>query len=584
MKPFTTLQKFVTIIHRTYKKIFSAIAVKCLIYMLQTLYATALVSGFIWCLEQPNVKKGWLGIIGLAVAGLLIACIKRMIDHNYEVHEERMKEALDHSIFDKISKMPYKYLEDPHYLELVNQAKFCIKEEDCIDSIFRRGFDFLQNIAIIIVISVVLLRFHAGLFLILVTVSLLNIIFYFRLAGLDAEFFEDNVVVDRKYTYYMDTLLYPKYGKDFRFYPVGKMLIDKFAGFSKELDDDFVNYMEKAKKVMVGLDITKYFAMGLSYVIVFKKVMRDSLDIAIFSFYAAICTTFLNMITESIRNVMHFFLFLKYAEPMVELLDIENVEKSGDEVLSDIEQIEFQNVTFTYPKAEKPVLENVSFQIQKGEKISIVGLNGAGKTTIVKLICRLYEPDSGEIYINGKPIGNYNYESYIKQISTLFQDFRLFAISLKENIMSAADNVYDAAQVAEMVGLSQKIAKLPDGIDSILSKDYEEGGIALSGGEEQKLALGRMLNKNSSLFILDEPTAAMDPYAEAEFYETFHKMIRGKTTIYISHRMSASVFSDKILVLENGKVADFDTHDNLLKKQGRYQELFQIQAENYVLD
>lgn len=584
MKPFTTLQKFVTIIHRTYKKIFSAIAVKCLIYMLQTLYATALVSGFIWCLEQPNVKKGWLGIIGLAVAGLLIACIKRMIDHNYEVHEERMKEALDHSIFDKISKMPYKYLEDPHYLELVNQAKFCIKEEDCIDSIFRRGFDFLQNIAIIIVISVVLLRFHAGLFLILAAVSVLNIIFYFRLAGLDAEFFEDNVVVDRKYTYYMDTLLYPKYGKDFRFYPVGKMLIDKFAGFSKELDDDFVNYMEKAKKVMVGLDITKYFAMGLSYVIVFKKVMRDGLDIAMFSFYAAICTTFLNMITESIRNVMHFFLFLKYAEPMVELLDIENVEKSGNEVLSDIEQIEFQNVTFTYPKAEKPVLENVSFQIQKGEKISIVGLNGAGKTTIVKLICRLYEPDSGEIYINGKPIGNYNYESYIKQISTLFQDFRLFAISLKENIMSAADNVYDAAQVAEMVGLSQKIAKLPDGIDSILSKDYEEGGIALSGGEEQKLALGRMLNKNSSLFILDEPTAAMDPYAEAEFYETFHKMIRGKTTIYISHRMSASVFSDKILVLENGKVADFDTHDNLLKKQGRYQELFRIQAENYVLD
>lgn len=584
MKPFTTLQKFVTIIHRTYKKIFSAIAVKCLIYMLQTLYATALVSGFIWCLERPNVKKGWLGIIGLAVAGLLIACIKRMIDHNYEVHEERMKEALDHSIFDKISKMPYKYLEDPHYLELVNQAKFCIKEEDCIDSIFRRGFDFLQNIAIIIVISVVLLRFHAGLFLILAAVSALNIIFYFWLAGLDAEFFEDNVVVDRKYTYYMDTLLYPKYGKDFRFYPVGKMLIDKFAGFSQELDDDFVNYMEKANKVMAGLDITKYFAMGLSYVIVFKKVMLDGLDIAMFSFYAAICTTFLNMITESIRNVMHFFLFLKYAEPMVELLDIENVKKCGDEVLSDIEQIVFENVTFTYPKAEKPVLENVSFQIQKGEKISIVGLNGAGKTTIVKLICRLYEPDSGEIYINGKPIGNYNYESYIKQISTLFQDFRLFAISLKENIMSATDNVYDAAQVAEMVGLSQKIAKLPDGIDSILSKDYEEGGIALSGGEEQKLALGRMLNKNSSLFILDEPTAAMDPYAEAEFYGTFHKMIRGKTTIYISHRMSASVFSDKILVLENGKVADFDTHDNLLKKQGRYQELFQIQAENYVLD
>ena len=148
MKSLTTLQKFVTIIHRTYKKNFAVITVKCLIYMFQTLYATALVSGVIWCLERPNARMAWLGILSLAVAGVVIACLKRLVDHSYEVHKERMKEALDHSIFDKISKMPYKYLEDPHYLDLVNQAKFCIKEEDCIDSIFRRGFDFLQNIAL----------------------------------------------------------------------------------------------------------------------------------------------------------------------------------------------------------------------------------------------------------------------------------------------------------------------------------------------------------------------------------------------------------------------------------------------------
>lgn len=575
------LWKFVAIIHKTYKKIFSVITWKCLIYMMQTLYATALVSGFIWCLEQKDIQIVWGGIGSLAVAGIIISCLKRMIDHSYDVHKERMKEKLDHHIFDKISKMPYEYLEDPYYLDLINRAKFCIKEEDCIDSIFRRGFNFLQNVAIIIVISVVLLQFHVGLFLILVAVGVLNVIFYFQFAGIEEEFFEDNLTVDRKYTYYMDTLLYPKYGKDFRFYPVGKMLVDKFSGFSKEMDADYKNYMKKADKVMVSLDVTKYLAMGLSYVIIFSKVLKKNLGIASFSFYVSVCTTFLNMITESIENMMRFFMFLKYAVPLVELLSIEDAKRSGEDPLSEIEKVEFKNVTFTYPKASKPVLENISFQIQKGEKISIVGLNGAGKTTIVKLICRLYEPDSGEIYINGRTIDSYDYDSYVQQISTLFQDFRLFAFSLKENILSAEDSVYDAEQVAEMVGLSKKIASLPEGMDSILSRDYEEGGIALSGGEEQKLALGRMLNKNSSLFILDEPTAAMDPYAEAEFYETFNKMVRGKMTIYISHRMSASVFSDKILVLENGKVADFDTHDNLLKKKGRYQELFQIQAENY---
>ena len=251
-----------------------------------------------------------------------------------------------------------------------------------------------------------------------------------------------------------------------------------------------------------------------------------------------------------------------------------------------VETLEFRNVSFTYPKAEKPVLKNVSFAVKKGEKISIVGLNGAGKSTLVKLICRMYKADSGEILVNGRDIYDYDYLSYMNVISAVFQDYKLFNFTIEENI-SCRESGADENRVnylIDEVGMREKIDTLPEGIHSRFGKEYDEDGVELSGGQGQKIAIARALYKKASMVILDEPASALDPIAEAEIYEKFNSLVEDKTAIYISHRMSSSVFCDRILIIDGGTVSDFDTHENLMKKtDSLYYKLFTSQAENYKL-
>ena len=252
-----------------------------------------------------------------------------------------------------------------------------------------------------------------------------------------------------------------------------------------------------------------------------------------------------------------------------------------------VETIEFSHVTFTYPKAEKAVLRDVSFTIHKGEKISIVGLNGAGKSTLVKLICRMYRADSGEIRINGTNIYDYDYMTYMNAIAAVFQDYRLFNFTIAENISCRQQQVDEARihHLIDEVGLRDKVDSLQNGIYSRFGKEYDEEGIEMSGGEAQKVAIARALYKDASMVILDEPASALDPIAEAEIYEKFNSLVEDKTAIYISHRMSSSVFCDRILIIDGGTVADYDTHENLMKKtDSLYYKLFESQAENYRLE
>jgi ATP-binding cassette subfamily B protein/ATP-binding cassette subfamily C protein len=273
----------------------------------------------------------------------------------------------------------------------------------------------------------------------------------------------------------------------------------------------------------------------------------------------------------------------QYIVPTLELLNAKVDDNSGKkEFTQPIESIEFDHVCFKYPRNDDLILDDISFKINQGEKISLVGLNGAGKTTIVKLITRLYQPTSGRILINGEDIAQYEFNSYIKHISSVFQDFKLFAYSLKENILNADGDDKVAYDIACKVGLKEKIDSLPEGINSLYTKSYEENGIELSGGEAQKIAIARCINASSELVILDEPTSALDPLSEASIYENFNDLVQNKTALYISHRMSSSIFCDKIMVLDHGKIVDYDTHENLMKKKdGLYYRLFHEQAKNY---
>lgn len=241
----------------------------------------------------------------------------------------------------------------------------------------------------------------------------------------------------------------------------------------------------------------------------------------------------------------------------------------------------FHDVSFSYPGANIPVLEHVTLSFAVGEKTALVGRNGAGKTTLIKLLCRLYEPTSGYITLNGIDIRKYSYKEYTQAFSVVFQDLHLFSLPLDENI-AAGTEIDEAALQSSLakVGLTDRVQQLPQGVRTRLYNN-NGSGVDLSGGEAQRTAIARALYKDAPFVILDEPTAALDPIAEAEIYEQFSQMTAGKTAVYISHRMSSCKFCDRIIVLDHGRIAEDGTHDTLLANHGIYANLYETQAQYY---
>lgn len=241
----------------------------------------------------------------------------------------------------------------------------------------------------------------------------------------------------------------------------------------------------------------------------------------------------------------------------------------------------FHDVSFSYPGTNIPILEHVTLSFAVGEKTALVGRNGAGKTTLIKLLCRLYEPTSGYITLNGIDIRKYSYKEYTQAFSVVFQDFHLFSLPLDENI-AAGTEIDEAALQSSLakVGLTDRVQQLPQGVRTRLYNN-NGSGVDLSGGEAQRTAIARALYKDAPFVILDEPTAALDPIAEAEIYEQFSQMTAGKTAVYISHRMSSCKFCDRIIVLDHGRIAEDGTHDTLLANHGIYANLYETQAQYY---
>lgn len=270
-----------------------------------------------------------------------------------------------------------------------------------------------------------------------------------------------------------------------------------------------------------------------------------------------------------------------------ELLDIQNkmyrgtltVEKRRDRKY----QIEFKDVSFKYPGSETYALKHINMKFEIGKRLAVVGMNGSGKSTFIKLLCRLYDPTEGEILLNGIDIRKYDYKEYMNIFSVVFQDFNLFALKLGENVAAKSD--YDKKAVEEALskaGFSERLNDLPEGVETYLYKDYNKDGVNVSGGEAQKIAIARALYKDAPFLILDEPTAALDPVAEAQIYSKLNDIVGDKTAIYISHRLSSCKFCDEILVFEGGTVIQQGTHNSLVSEiNGKYYELWHAQAQYY---
>lgn len=372
--------------------------------------------------------------------------------------------------------------------------------------------------------------------------------------------------------------------KDFRLYG----LQDYWLGKSKngKIGRSFTEY-----GIFVGRNRAKFsFAVqllaGYIYIYVSVMAMSGSISTGDVLMYAGAIITMMTSVQDAILKYNEIAYNNEYLKLYEEFIKRPNMHYDGTLPIEKRDdkryELSFYNVSFKYPGSDKYILKDINMTFNIGEKLALVGLNGAGKTTLIKLLLRLYEPTEGEIRLNGIDIGKYDYDEYVQIFSVVFQDFGIFDFPLDENIAASED--VDSARVKKVidqVGLTELVNSLPDKERTLLY--HENGdGVALSGGEAQKVAIARALYKDAPFVILDEPTAALDPIAEAEIYENFDTLVGDKTAIYISHRMSSCKFCDRIVVINNGRIEEEGSHDTLMEKNGLYAKMYNTQANYYV--
>lgn len=333
----------------------------------------------------------------------------------------------------------------------------------------------------------------------------------------------------------------------------------------------------------LGTGMIQGILLCVSYYCVLALAIAGTITVGMVLRYAQAIFQACMSVSASIRLEGEFRTDVGRIASTLEYLNLEAEKTKGDsftEMTKGV--IEFRNVSFRYPGTKELVLDHVSLKIEPSEKIAVVGKNGSGKTTLVKLLCRLYEPEEGEILWNGKNIREYDLREWQKIFAIVFQDYSLLSLTLGQNV--AASEQYEAErakEVLQLAGFGERLNKLKKGLETVVYPEYEQDGVSFSGGEEQKIAIARAIYKGGQICILDEPTAALDPVSESRVYESFDEIVKGKTAVYISHRLSSCKFSDRIFVLDNGKIAESGTHEALLSQNGLYAQLWQAQAQYY---
>lgn len=391
---------------------------------------------------------------------------------------------------------------------------------------------------------------------------------------------------DRFYTYQLSTEY--NTGKDIRLYGQ-KSLIESQINFHLnkilEFQSSVLKFGAKYGTIESGIQVIVNVA---TYLFVGIKALLGAFGVGNIVLYTGAINQFGQGFTGVMETLSNIKQNTDYLQWYFDFIDLPNRKESGTHSI-DLETvkngiIEFKNVSFKYPGSEQYSLENISIRFNVGERVAVVGKNGSGKTTFIKLLCRLYDPTEGEILLNGINIKEYNYHDYLAIFSVVFQDFNLFSFTLGENIAVSSD--YDeekAMDCANRAGLEKRMEGFPDGLHTQLYNEISEEGIEISGGEAQKIAIARALYKDAPFIILDEPTAALDPLAEADIYARLNRdLIQNKTAIYISHRLSSCCFCNQIAVFDQGKLIQHGTHKDLLEiEDGLYNKLWNAQAQYY---
>lgn len=377
--------------------------------------------------------------------------------------------------------------------------------------------------------------------------------------------------------------------KDVRIYNMSDFLMRKI---DKHLDDATWWNIKRNNGHYFNCMLEDVFKFGVSlgaYIYLIYLKLNSEMTLGDFSLYFGAITGFGQWLAKLVDSISEIISGAHNVSDFREFLDIEDKmnTKEGEKLPSGKDlpcEIELKNLTFSYDEAEKPSVDNLSLRINKGERIAIVGVNGAGKSTLVKLICGLFIPNEGQILINGIDSRLFNRDEYYQLFSTLFQDCALLPATVAKNIALCEENKIDRKRLREcmrLAGILDKVDSLPQKENTLLVREVHEGAVAFSGGELQRLLLARALYKDAPIIILDEPTAALDPIAENDMYLKYSELTKDKTAIYISHRLSSTRFCDRIILLDDAKIAEMGTHEELLELGGKYAEMFETQSRYY---
>lgn len=377
-----------------------------------------------------------------------------------------------------------------------------------------------------------------------------------------------------------------EYAKDIRLFSLQGFLLNKQQKIFENRWKKFDYHQNLWFSHAVVVNIAVLLGKAAIYGVLFYAVIKKDMSVGNFTMFFALAMAFSTSLIDFLRCFGDFSRASLEVDDFRSFMELDLQEKKETVDIPKAEEyrIEFKNVSYSYPEAKEYALKNLNLTISPGEKLAVVGLNGAGKTTMIKLLLRLYEPTEGCILLNGVDIKNYRREDYYKLFSPVFQDVEVLAFPIAENISMKSTGNTDidrAYECAVEAGLKDKIDGLPKGILTELLKVVDEEGVDFSGGEKQKLALARALYKNAQIIVLDEPTSALDAIAEQRLYQSFDRMIGDKSAVYISHRLASTRFCDNIAMFKGGEMIEYGTHEGLMDKNGEYAHMFELQAQYY---
>lgn len=467
------------------------------------------------------------------------------------------------------------------------------RRQKALSSIYEAGtnilplyISFIVNLLGFIIYSSIIIQLNLSLFIILLFTNCTNIFMLFRINEYEYKNKDKLTSLERKIAYIETQSSSIESGKEIRIYNMSNM----FKTMHKNLLEDKINLIKSIQLKQYKFDIISNIITMLCSIVCYGylaySVIYNNMSISSFILFFGIILGFSNWINNILSDFNKIDKISLQIQDIVEYLNMSNkmLNKDGIAVPQSISEIKFEHVFYNHVGNKNSTIKDINLTINSGEKIAIVGTNGSGKTTLVKLLCGLYNPTSGKILINGNSINKYNRDSYYKLFSAVFQDIHLIPASIEKNIAMCIEKEINYKKIntcIELSSLTTKISNLKYGLKTMLIKSIYKDAIDLSGGELQKLMLARAIYKEGLILILDEPTAALDPIAESEIYEKYNDITKNCISIFISHRFASTRFCDKIILLQDGKIIEQGTHEELIKLNKEYAKMFFIQSRYY---